>query len=198
VHAVVILTNGTQPRLSVSTEYALNVLSAIFPKSLVDNIGFIFTNVADPLHWNFSDDGLSKDLARAPRFLLDNPVAVLKKLNSLRNDAKPDTDDEDDDEDGDEDGDDDDDMWPIVENAERMALLMLVKLFDWLDTRQPQPTKEIWTLYEQSQSIESNITNIVCKMEQATKKEAEIEKLKKRLESGQVVSLLRCPTFFVD
>ena len=55
-------TNGTVPRITVGTDYALSTLSTIFTKSLAGNIAFMFTNVLSPLHWNFSEDTIPEVL----------------------------------------------------------------------------------------------------------------------------------------
>jgi hypothetical protein len=52
---------------------------------------------------------------------------------------------------------------------------MLVKLFDWLDGLEPQPTTEMIALYEKSQAIESKITNTLAQMDQTAAKMAEIK-----------------------
>jgi len=54
ITAALVLANGTVPRITLGTDYALSTLFSIFPKTLANNIGFIFTNVSSPLHWNFS------------------------------------------------------------------------------------------------------------------------------------------------
>lgn len=177
IHAVLILANGTVPRLTVSTEYALRTLSTIFPKSLVDNIAFVFTNVPGELSWNFSQDSIPEDLRAAPRHILNNPMALRKRLNEMRLDS---TDDED-----------------IVEGvqeeleaAEKKALKMLAGLFDWLADRFPQPTKDILALYEQTTKIQSKITDAIAHMEQVAQKMVEVEALVGKIEMGKEVRTL--------
>ena len=129
VTAVLILANGTVPRVTVGTDYALSTLSAIFPQTLVHNISFMFTNVLSPLHWNFSPDTLPDRLKSAPHFLLNNPIALQKKYLRLRdhpNMKKGRA-----------------ELRNAVKAAEQNALEMLVDLFDWLDTVESQPTMEI-------------------------------------------------------
>ena len=174
VNAVLILANGTLPRLTVSTDYALSTLTAIFPKSLVDNIAFLFTNVASPLYWNFSKDIIPDVLKDAKLWFLDNPVALQKKYLSFK-------------------GDPDKKkimggMRTAVKAGEEQALGMLVDLFDWLDGLGPQPTTEIVYLYNLSQSIEAMITNTLAQMDQAAAKKVEIDKLMSELKSNSFVS----------
>ena len=178
VNAVLILANGTVPRVTVGTDYSLSTLSAIFPKTLAGNIAFMFTNVPSPLAWNFSQDIVPEVLIDAPRFILDNPVALQKKYVELRGD-------------------------PSVKNGraelrravkagEQKALEMLVRLFDWLDGLEPQPTTEIIYLYEVSQNIEAMITNTLAQMDQAVAKRAEIDELMFALKNSSNVSSSPC------
>lgn len=171
VNAVIILANGTVPRITVGTEYALSTLSAIFPKSLANNIAFLFTNVSSPLSWNFSQDSVPKVLKDSPQYLLDNPLALQKKYDQLKNNPasknllKK--------------------MKNAVSSGENAALDMLVDVFDWLDKLVPQPTTEILTLYEQSQNIEQMISNTIAQMEQAAGQKKSFEKLVQAIQSGE-------------
>ena len=48
-------------------------------------------------------------------------------------------------------------MESTVEEGHTEALQQLVLLFDWLDTLEPQPTKDIINLLKKSQEIEDKI-----------------------------------------
>ena len=174
VTAVLILANGTIERITAGTDYALSTLSAIFPKSLADNIAFMFTNVPSPLAWNFSQDTVPRALKDAPQFLLDNPIALQKMYLKFKGDldkqrvrAE---------------------MRRAVQAGEEQALRMLVDLFDWLDGLGSQPTVEIVYLYEISQSIEAMITNTLAQMDQAAAKKVEIDKLMTAIKNNSYVS----------
>ena len=140
VTAVLILANGTVPRVTVGTDYALSTLSAIFPKSLASNTAFMFTNVSSPLHWNFSGDTIPADLKNAPYFLLNNPVALQKKYLKLKDDptmkkSKA-------------------DLRKAVRASEQNAIGMVAELFDWLDGLEPQPIVGMLPLRGAPQIIE--------------------------------------------
>ena len=126
VTAVLIVADGTVPRVTIGTDYVLSTLSAIFPHTLAHNISFMFTNVLSPLHWTFSADTLPDNLKRAPHFLLNNPITLQKKYLKLRDHPNMKK------------------GWADLRNAvkaaEENALEMLVDLFDWLDSIEPQPT----------------------------------------------------------
>ena len=137
--AVLVLANGTVPRVTVGTEYALSTLSTIFPKSLASNIAFMFTNVSSPLHWNFAGDTIPDVLKDAPQFLLSNPIALHKKYLRLKSDPNMKK--------------GMSELLRAVKAGEQSALEMLVDLFDWLDGLEPQATREIFPLPEGPQDI---------------------------------------------
>ena len=123
ITAVLVLANGTVPRVTVGTDYALSTLSAMFPKSLVRNVAFMFTNVLSPLHWHFSLETVPVELQRAPQFLLNNPVALQRKYIKSKEDPNMKKRRA--------------DLRSAVKFSEDNALYMLVKLFDWLDGLEP-------------------------------------------------------------
>ena len=174
VTAVLILANGTVPRLTVGTDYALSTLSSIFPNTLKDNIAFMFTNVVSPLAWNFSQDSVPDALEHAPRYLLDNPIALQKKYLKFKNDPSKKRLEK--------------DLRKAVKEGETKALDMLVDLFDWLDGLKPQPTTDILTLYEKSQAIATMITDTIAQLDQATTKKSEIDKHVNAFKKNSAVS----------
>lgn len=77
IDAVLIMANGSVERLGAATDYTLNIITSMFPYSIIGNIGFIFTN-SDPLTCNFQMESLQKELRGSPRWLIQNPIALLK------------------------------------------------------------------------------------------------------------------------
>ncbi|KAJ6594419.1 hypothetical protein B0H19DRAFT_919891 [Mycena capillaripes] len=171
VHAVIILANGTVPRLTVGTDYALSTLSAIFPKSLAGNIAFMFTNIADVLSGNFSQDSVPDELRDAPQFFLNNPIALQRKYDDLKKNPHPKA--------------KINKARNVVSNGEEEGLEMLVDVFDWLDGLTPQPTTEMLSLYNQSQQIDHQIANTLAQMDQASAKKEEIRKLMNDIRAGK-------------
>lgn len=157
VDAILILANGTVPRLGFATDYALSTLTSMFPITLAKNIGFLFTNVPSPLSWNFDEDSLPEALRGNPFYLLDNPIALQSKY--LRENKRT------------------EDKKKFNQNRQKMlklsveeghtkALGELIKFFDWLDTLSPQPTIDILLLHDQSRSIEDKISDVLVIMKQ--------------------------------
>lgn len=154
--AVIILANGTSPRLGVATDYAITTLCSIFPWTLAENIGILFTNISNHRFLNFEVNTLPLQLRGAKRFLMDNPLARRKSyLKNAKAEAEGDTDE-----------DDEDIAEAEVSAGHQTTLKMLVKIFNWIDGLQPQATNDITSLYDASIEIEYKITNTLARMTQ--------------------------------
>jgi len=145
VSAVLVLANGTVPRITAGTDYALSTLSAIFTDTLASRVAFLLTNVNNHLYTNFSKDTVPDALKGAPQFLLNNPIALQGKYLNLKDnpDMKKRT----------------TQFREAVNVAERDGLEMLVDLFDWLDRLESQPRMKVTPLYNTRNTIVANIIN---------------------------------------
>lgn len=176
INAVIILTNGTVQRLSVATDYALSTLSSMFPLSLANNIGIVFTCVTGHLGCNFVPHSLPEALRgiKGNQFPLDNSVARWQQLNIKRGEE-----------------------WDIeseegeleyeVEDCHKKALRVLARLFDWLDTLTPQQTKDILTVYERYREINSRVDNALARAEQSAERKAQLRNLLESTKSHKIV-----------
>jgi len=148
VTAVLVLANGTVPRVNVGTDYALSTLSAIFPRMPFKNIAFVLTNTSNALCQNFSGDIPPDGFKHAPQFLLNNPIALQRRYLKLKGDSRT--------------------KWQkayfrkAVKASEQDALEMLVDLFDWLDGLEPQPITKVGSLHERIQSIVAKVTGTLA------------------------------------
>ena len=118
----------------------------MFPKPLTKNIAFLFTNISNPVHINFPHHALPAALKDAPQFLLNNPIALwrnYRKLDGVRNMKTPRR----------------RELLEAVKAGEENALEMLVNLFDWLDSLEPQPTTKAVLSHGQRTNIVSKIAN---------------------------------------
>ncbi len=122
---------------------------------------------------NLPRDAIPEALKSAPRFSINNPIALQRKFLKTMDDPIMETERE--------------ELQDEVRRAEKNALKMLAKLFDWLDGLEPQPTREIVDLYEKSQAIESKITNTLAQMNRASAQMAEIKKLVEELQIKSAV-----------
>ena len=119
ITAVIILANGTVPRITVGTDSALSFLSAISLKIPSKNICSILSNTSSILYQNFPGNTVPDILKTAPQFILNNPIALKKKYLKLKNDQSMKTRRA--------------DLQKMVKADEQRALEMFVDLFDWLD-----------------------------------------------------------------
>jgi hypothetical protein len=158
VIAVLVLANGTVPRVTISTTYALSTLSSISPKPMVSNIAFMFTNVLSPFYWDFSGDTIPEVLEDVPHFFLNNPVPLQRKYLRLENYPRMNRRRA--------------DIRKAIKACEDGALEMLVDLFDWLDSLEPQSIMESSPLYEEAQNIMSMIADIHAPMDQVAVRKA--------------------------
>ena len=157
VTAVIILANGTNPRLGAATDYAITTLSSIFPRTLAQNIGILFTNVSGRDFLNFETDTLPIELRGAKDFLINNPLAMQKKYFKDRVKAEAE-------------GKINENKMKkserVVNRAHKSAVKTLAEIFDWLDGLESQATTEITLLYDTSMEIEHRITGTLARMAQ--------------------------------
>ncbi len=140
---------------------------------MANNIAFLFSDVPTPLSINFPDGTIPNVLKHAPKFYIDNPIVLqrqyLKQNGRLNQRRKK-------------------EIKDSVKRAEENALETSVKLFDWLDGLEPQPTTEIIATYKKSEDIESRITSTLAQMGQAATTMAEIRNLMEDLRKKSTVS----------
>ncbi|KAJ1304184.1 hypothetical protein OPQ81_008584 [Rhizoctonia solani] len=149
IDAVIIMANGTTERMPAATNYTLSTLTSMFPHSIINNIGFIFTH-CELLTKNLNMGALPEELRGARNWTLENPLAFNKNYQREKDAG------------GNE---------ALLEEG-RQRLLTIYKntvetLNDWLnwvDERDPQPTNEINRLYQTLVEIESKIDAAIALM----------------------------------
>jgi GTPase SAR1 family protein len=142
IDAVMIFLNGQTSRLPVTTSHTLDVLTSLFPRSIVDNISLIFTR-STVFTFNFRMDILPTELRSSKYWVLENPLIMYEKYQELKADNCPEN---------------------LLKAAQRKlddaydeAVGTLDDWLKWLDDRIAQPTKEIDHLYQMSMQIEANM-----------------------------------------
>lgn len=170
--AIIIMANGTNERLTVPTDYALNTLSAMFPASIAQNIGFLFTMVDNPLTWNFQPTSLPPCLHNAELWAIQNPLALVVKYREQQTlgrvtgkKAKV--------------------FEKILDDSYKTALDTLNAMFTWLDERVACPTTEIYDLYSKTIGIEAAITDVIARLHQTERQRDELENLRIQLEKSR-------------
>ena len=122
----------------VDSNYMFSTLSTILPKTLFNNIAFMFMDGKGPLPLFFPREMAPEALKNSPVFPLDE--LITKILNG--NQCAP--------------------LERIaLQDHEQRVLEMLVNLFDWLNDLEPQPATEIVSLYEKYQVINTMTINFL-------------------------------------
>jgi AIG1 family len=185
--AVIIMANGTVERVGPGVEYALHTLASMFPRSIADNIGFMFTNVPDALSFNFQPETLPKEIRHAEVWTIQNPVAQFNKYqeskaggHSTASQLQS--------------------LDRLLQNNYAITMETLSEFFSWLDERKSQPTHAIVDLYDMTTNIEAEITNVLAQIDQQERKQMDLKRLQNDLDRNrQVSSLLETfsiPVFF--
>ncbi|CAE6536437.1 unnamed protein product [Rhizoctonia solani] len=149
IDAVLIMANGTTERMPAATNYTLSILTSLFPHSIIDNIGFIFTH-CDSFTQNLDMGSLPDALTRAKHWTLENPLAYHKNYRREKEAGRD----------------------PAVlregrarlENIYQKTVLTLNQWLEWADGRLPQPTHEINRLYQTMVDIEAQIEAAISLM----------------------------------
>ena len=175
VCAVLVLVKVTTIGITKGMDYALSTLSAIFPKTLANNIAVMFTNTQGSACWNLSKDAIPVGIKDAPQFLLGDPIELLRWIRTFNRQDPVTT-----------------EVHKFVQAGEQMALEGLVELFDWLGGLEPQLATEIVSLYEKYQSIEAKTTSILDQRDREVGTRAKIDRLTITLKKYSAVSLSPC------
>ena len=183
IDAVIILANGTQERLGITTNYALENIAAMFPRSLINNIGFVFTNVSDPMNFNFQLSSLPKELQNVKHWLFQNPLALWNKYKKgqdagIFSDAELKK------------------MRRRVDDSYDNGLEVLNGFLAWIDERSVQPTESIKDLYIKLNSIDTEITNVMSRIDAAEKQRRSIQDLQHKIEHDDQVGKKPFSFFF--
>ncbi|KAG8705146.1 hypothetical protein FRC11_009276 [Ceratobasidium sp. 423] len=145
IDGVMIIANGRVERLTVATDYTLNILATFFPRSILDNIGIIFTNIgAGGAGFNFQKQSLPPELQKVQHWCLDNPLSLYKTYL-----AQKDT--------GNLSGTKESRQRRNLEDSYEDAIESLDEWLKWLDDRKEIPTTAIVELYQKSAHIESRL-----------------------------------------
>jgi hypothetical protein len=83
VDGVLFMANGTLERAGPGIEYAMQMLSAIFPRTMAKNIGLLFTNVPDALSFNFHSDTLPAYITNSELWTIQNPLAQVMRFREM-------------------------------------------------------------------------------------------------------------------
>ncbi|CAE6527646.1 unnamed protein product [Rhizoctonia solani] len=172
IDGVMIIANGRVERLSVATDYTLNILATLFPRSIVDNIGIIFTNTgAGGAGLNFQIQSLPLELRKAEYWCLDNPLSLYKNYSAQKaangfrrgQESK---------------------QQKNLETSYLEATETLDDWLEWLDDRREIPTTAIIELYQKSAHIESRLFETIISIANLSKLESQLLNISPDLETA--------------
>ncbi|KAH7322238.1 hypothetical protein B0J17DRAFT_684081 [Rhizoctonia solani] len=162
IDGFMIVANGRIERLTAATDYTLNILATLFPRSIVNNIGIWYTNIsAGGAGLNFQKKSLPSELQRAKHWFLDNPLSLhqtylaqlaageLSGKQVLRQKRN-------------------------VEESYEEAVESLDNWLEWLDEREAVPTTAIIEAYQKSADIESRLFAAMQSIDNLTELESRL------------------------
>ncbi|KAF8749086.1 hypothetical protein RHS01_10336 [Rhizoctonia solani] len=143
IDSVMIVANGTIERLSLAMDYTMNTLATWFPRTILPNIGILFTNVsAAGAGLNFQTESLPLELREVEYWCLNNPLSLLKSYEHRKAT-------------GSIAGKKELAQRSSIENTYHETLSTLNDWLEWLDERKSIPTSAIIDLYQKSSHIEA-------------------------------------------
>ncbi|GAB1526681.1 hypothetical protein RhiTH_009853 [Rhizoctonia solani] len=152
IDGVILVINGRNERLSASTKFTLETLARLFPRSIKENIGVMFTNVDDSLTSNFPMNALPTELQKSKCWFLENPLAKYKrylvKIPELTESHKATS--------------------PQLQRLQEEyghAVQVLCEWLEWLNDREAVPTTVIIEMYRKSNQIESRLHDTILSLE---------------------------------
>jgi hypothetical protein len=162
IDAILIVANGKVNRLQLAADYAIMTLASFFPRSIADNIAVVFTNVSNPLSFDFQDDSLPSFLRHSNTFLLDNPIAMTKQNKASGNN-------------------------PFsqlqgftsrtIGDAHANALRMVAQLFSWLDQCNILDTSIIGQLYTTWDAVDHRIQDALLLIDSVSEKKRDVVRI---------------------
>ncbi|CAE6447231.1 unnamed protein product [Rhizoctonia solani] len=177
IDGVMIVANGSIERLTAATSYTLETLSTLFPRSIKNNIGILFTNVGvDETGLNFQMASLPPGLQTPEYWCIDNPFSLYKRYldtagraqgsgnRKLKQEKK------------------------LKENYDE-TVESLDTWLRWLDEREAIPTTEITELYHKSTEIESRLFGTTLFMENLSRLQRELQDLIRDIEAVKKCTL---------
>ncbi|GAB1523842.1 hypothetical protein RhiTH_006992 [Rhizoctonia solani] len=143
IDSVMIIANGTIERLSIAMDYTMNTLATWFPRSILPNIGILFTNVsAAGAGLNFQAESLPSEFQKVDYWYLNNPLSLLKNYAHRKETGRFARNQEAAQRSG-------------IESTYHETLSTLNDWLEWLDERKAIPTSAIIDLYQKSSHIEA-------------------------------------------
>ncbi|CAE7177127.1 unnamed protein product [Rhizoctonia solani] len=173
IDGIMLVANGRIERVSASTNFTLQTLATLFPRSIKDNIGVLLTNVEpDGRGKNFQTSCLPADLQAANCWCIDNPLSTYKgywdTIKGLTESERQES-----------------------RQARRLkddyddTVKCLDGWLEWLGAREAMPTTAIIELYHKSTEIESRLFGTTLSLENLSRLRKELQNLIQDAEAAE-------------
>ncbi|KAG8754423.1 hypothetical protein FRC11_006670 [Ceratobasidium sp. 423] len=170
IDGIMIVANGRIERLTAATGYTWETLATLFPRSIKDNIGFIFTNVDAPDKLLLQKTSLPPELQTARSWRLDNPLSrhrnYLDRIHDLTESDKQRS-----------------RLVKRLEEDYEDTVESLDNWLEWLDKREAIPSAAILELYHKSTEIESRLFGTTLSLENLSRLRKELQGMVSDLEA---------------
>ena len=176
VNCICLIINGTVSRMSPSLKYVLSEIASILPRTMMNNLIVIFTNVSDELDLNFDarelKTFLGKEIKQERQFIINNPFCRVEKAKEKEGNlshtkiAKS--------------------LKKAFEEGREMLQDMCTAIKDFEKVH----TIEFVTLYNTKQKIEREVVKLLMEYDRQRKIERKIRKAKRDAEAALAKKML--------
>jgi len=169
VNCVCLVINGRLCRMTASLRYVLAEITAILPKTVLDNVVVVFTNTANPLDLNFEIQSLSEYFGKELEkwFIIENPYCQFEKAKMKKNQI------------------------PLKRIAEGLkegfekAGKELDKMHDKIKPLKAVHTKHFTKLYEKKKEIECKVLDVLAAYDAQVNLTKEMKKKQEEVEAAR-------------
>ena len=174
INCVCLVVNGRAARMSATLKYVITEVTAILPKTVLNNVIVIFTNTTGPLRLNFDIEELENYFGKKIEhfFCIENPYCLIEKAKEKQSSLSIDM--------------IADDLKNEFEKTAKQLdrMLTAIKEFD------PVHTNDFITLYQKKEEIEQNILTTLVSYNNQTRLERKIAEEKQKLNAASLSKTL--------
>jgi GTP-binding protein EngB required for normal cell division len=169
INCVCLVTNGRSPRMSATLNYVLSEITAILPKTVIDNVIVVFTNTTGMLHLTFDISELTAFFGRNIEqfFCIDNPYCLFEKV---KKDPKGLTIDK---------------IAQGLKDEFEKSAKVIKGMFDKIKDFQQVHTNEFIKLYQKKQEVELTVLTVLSEYNNQTKIEKAIAVEEEKLQAAE-------------
>ena len=170
VNCVCLIINGRASRMSATLGYVLSEVTAILPRTIIDNIIVVFTNTTGLLQLNFDPGVLKQYFGQDLRhsFCIENPYCLFEKANAKKGLMTKEL------------------LAESLKDEFERAAKTLNKLFVTMKSFKMVHTNDFLRLYKKKEEIEVTIMTTLTKYDNQSKLDELIKKTTKKI--GDAVS----------